>query len=61
MKFKQLSTGAVLKAKDEAVIDMMKASPASPAYAAVEQPKEKPEKPAKGGKGKPAEGEKPTE
>lgn len=58
MKFKQLSTGAVLKVEDEAVIAMMKASPA---YAAVEQPKEKPEKPAKGGKGKPAEGEKPTE
>ena len=52
MKFKQLSTGAVLEAKDEAVIDMMKASPA---YAAVEQPREKPEKSAKGGKDKPAE------
>jgi len=58
MKFKQLSTGAVLEAKDEAVIAMMKASPA---YAAVEQPKEKPEKSAKGGKDKPAEGDKPAE
>ena len=52
MKFKQLSTGAVLEATDEAVIDMMKASPA---YAAIEQPKAKPDKPAKGDKEKPAE------
>ena len=58
MKFKQLSTGAVLEAMDEAVIDMMKASPA---YAAIEQPKAKPDKPAKGDKGKPAEGDKPAE
>lgn len=58
MKFKQLSTGAVLEVTDKAVIDMMAASPA---YAAIEQPKEKPEKPAKGGKDKPAEGDKPAE
>ena len=58
MKFKQISTGAVLEAKDEAAIMAMTASPA---YAAVEQQKEKPGKPAKGGKDKPAEGEKPAE
>ena len=58
MKFRQLSTGAVLEAKDEAVIEMMKASDA---YAAVEQPKAKPDKTGKGDKEKPAEGGKPAE
>lgn len=51
MKFKQISTGAVLEVKDEAVIALMTASPA---YCAVEQPKPKPDKSVKSGKEKAA-------
>lgn len=52
MKFKQISTGAVLEANNAEVIQMMKASDA---YVAIEQ--QKPDKPGKGDK--PAEGDKP--
>lgn len=63
MKFKQLSTGAVLETNNEAVIAMMTASNA---YVAVKQQKAKPDKGNDGGKNaskgdKPAEGDKPTE
>ncbi len=63
MKFKQLSTGAVLETNNEAVIAMMTASNA---YTAVKQQKAKPDKGNDGGKNapkgdKPAEDDKPAE
>lgn len=44
MKFKQLSTGAVLNVTNKSVIEMMQSSDA---YAAMEQPKAKPAKTGK--------------
>lgn len=57
MKFKQLSTGAVLETNNEAVIAMMTASNA---YAAVKQQKAKSDKGNDGGKNAP-KGDKSTE
>lgn len=56
MKFRQLRTGAVLEATNEAVIAMMTASDA---YAAVEQTK--PKKSANGDKEKSTENSVPAE
>lgn len=57
MKFKQLSTGAVLETNNEAVIAMMTASNA---YAAVKQQRAKPDKGNDGSKNAP-KGDKSTE